>query len=141
KAQALSGTIMPARQFVQYLSYVLIAVAGALRVNSGQRTLGDVTAFIQYSREFSHPIGELAGVDTMLQSGAAASERTGELLESAEQDPDEVSEHLPERTDGHVEFENVTFSYDPAQPLIADLSLEASPGHTVAIVGPTGAGK
>ena len=141
KAQALSGTIMPAMQFVQYLSYVLIAVVGALRVTAGQLTLGDVTAFIQYSREFSQPIGEMAGMANMLQSGVASAERTFELLDADEQEPDEVSEHLPERTDGHVEFENVSFSYDPAQPLITDLSLEASPGHTVAIVGPTGAGK
>ena len=141
KAQALSGTIMPAMQFVQYLSYVLIAVVGALRVTAGQLTLGDVTAFIQYSREFSQPIGEMAGMANMLQSGVASAERTFELLDADEQDPDEVSEHLPERTDGHVEFENVSFSYDQSQPLITDLSLEASPGHTVAIVGPTGAGK
>ncbi|MHA3723272.1 ABC transporter ATP-binding protein [Leucobacter sp. HY1910] len=141
KAQALSGTIMPAMQFVQYLSYVLIAVIGALRVTAGQMTLGDVTAFIQYSREFSQPVGEMAGMANMLQSGVASAERTFELLDAHEQEPEEVSAHLPERTNGHVVFENVSFSYDPAEPLIADLSLEASPGHTVAIVGPTGAGK
>ncbi|MFT4231897.1 MAG: ABC transporter ATP-binding protein [Leucobacter sp.] len=141
KAQALSGTIMPAMQFVQYLSYVLLAVVGALRVTAGQMTLGDVTAFIQYSREFSQPIGEMAGMANMLQSGVASAERTFELLDAEEQEPDAVSEHLPERTDGHVRFESVSFSYTPDQPLIEDLSLEASPGHTVAIVGPTGAGK
>ncbi|WP_125100550.1 ABC transporter ATP-binding protein [Leucobacter chromiireducens] len=141
KAQALSGTIMPAMQFVQYLSYVLIAVAGALRVTAGQMTLGDVTAFIQYSREFAQPIGEMAGMANMLQSGVASAERTFELLDADEQDPDTADADLPDRTDGHVVFENVSFSYDPEQPLIADLSLEASPGHTVAIVGPTGAGK
>lgn len=141
KAQALSGTIMPAMQFVQYLSYVLIAVVGALRVTSGQMTLGDVTAFIQYSREFSQPIGEIAGMANMLQSGVASAERTFELLDADEQDPDTANEKLPERSDGHVEFDNVSFSYDPEQPLISNLSLEASPGHTVAIVGPTGAGK
>ncbi|QIK63941.1 ABC transporter ATP-binding protein [Leucobacter viscericola] len=141
KAQALSGTIMPAMQFVQYLSYVLIAVVGALRVTSGQMTLGDVTAFIQYSREFSQPIGEIAGMANMLQSGVASAERTFELLDADEQDPDTANEKLPERSDGHVEFDNVSFSYDSEQPLISNLSLEASPGHTVAIVGPTGAGK
>ena len=141
KAQALSGTIMPAMQFVQYLSYVLIAVVGALRVTAGQLTLGDVTAFIQYSREFSQPVGEMAGMANMLQSGVASAERTFELLDAEEQEPEEAKAHLPERTDGHVVFENVSFSYDPEQPLITDLSLEASPGHTVAIVGPTGAGK
>ncbi len=141
RAQALSGTIMPAMQFVQYLSYVLIAVAGALRVTAGQMTLGDVTAFIQYSREFAQPIGEMAGMANMLQSGVASAERTFELLDADEQDPDTAEADLPERTDGHVVFDGVSFSYDPEQPLIEDLSLEASPGHTVAIVGPTGAGK
>lgn len=141
KAQALSGTIMPSMQFVQYLTYVLIAVAGALRVTSGQMTLGDVTAFIQYSREFSQPIGQIAGMANMLQSGVASAERTFELLDAKEQDPDTATQHLPERPEGHVEFDRVSFSYDPEQPLITDLSLEARPGHTVAIVGPTGAGK
>lgn len=141
KAQALSGTIMPAMQFVQYLSYVLIAVVGALRVTAGQMTLGDVTAFIQYSREFSQPVGEMAGMASMLQSGVASAERTFELLDADEQDPDQATEHLPDRADGRVVFDNVSFSYDPAVPLITDLSLEAHPGHTVAIVGPTGAGK
>ena len=141
RAQALSGTIMPAMQFVQYLSYVLIAVVGALRVTGGQMTLGDVTAFIQYSREFSQPIAEMAGMANMLQSGVASAERTFELLDADEQDADTASERLPERTSGHVQFEDVAFSYEPNQPLIEGLSLEASPGHTVAIVGPTGAGK
>ena len=141
RAQALSGTIMPAMQFVQYLSYVLIAVAGALRVTAGQMTLGDVTAFIQYSREFAQPIGEMAGMANMLQSGVASAERTFELLDADEQDPDTEEASLPDRTDGHVVFEDVSFSYDPEQPLIEHLSLEASPGQTVAIVGPTGAGK
>lgn len=141
KAQALSGTIMPAMQFVQYLSYVLIAVAGALRVTGGQMTLGDVTAFIQYSREFAQPIGEMAGMANMLQSGVASAERTFELLDADEQELDTASADLPDRTEGHVVFDDVSFSYDPEQPLISGLSLEASPGHTVAIVGPTGAGK
>lgn len=141
RAQALSGTIMPAMQFVQYLSYVLIAVVGALRVTGGQMTLGDVTAFIQYSREFSQPIAEMAGMANMLQSGVASAERTFDLLDADEQDADTASERLPERTSGHVQFEEVSFSYDPDQPLIEGLSLEARPGHTVAIVGPTGAGK
>lgn len=141
RAQALSGTIMPAMQFVQYLSYVLIAVVGALRVTGGQMTLGDVTAFIQYSREFSQPIAEMAGMANMLQSGVASAERTFELLDAEEQDVDTASERLPERTSGHVQFEDVSFSYEPSQPLIEGLSLEARPGHTVAIVGPTGAGK
>ncbi|MBC9928226.1 MULTISPECIES: ABC transporter ATP-binding protein [unclassified Leucobacter] len=140
-AQFLSGTIMPAMQFVSYLTYVAVAVVGGLRVAAGQMTLGDVTAFIQYSREFSQPIGEMAGIANMLQSGVASAERSFELLDADEQDPETATDTLPERTDGHVEFEHVSFSYDPETPLITDLSFEARPGHTVAIVGPTGAGK
>ncbi|WP_157155061.1 ABC transporter ATP-binding protein [Diaminobutyricimonas sp. LJ205] len=140
-AQFVSGMIMPAMTFVSYLSYVLIAVVGGLRVASGQMTLGDATAFIQYSREFSQPIGQMAGMANMLQSGVASAERTFELLDADEQDPETAEAHLPERTDGHVEFENVSFSYSPEKPLIENLSFQAKPGHTVAIVGPTGAGK
>lgn len=141
KAQALSGSMMPAMQFVQYLTYVLIAVVGALRVTAGQMTLGDVTAFIQYSREFAQPIGEVAGMANMLQSGVASAERTFELLDADEQDPETVTERLGDRASGHVEFEQVAFSYDAENPLIEDLSLNVLPGQTVAIVGPTGAGK
>ena len=141
KAQALSGVMMPSMQFVQYFIYVLIAVVGALRVTAGQMTLGDVTAFIQYSREFSQPIGEMASMANMLQSGVASAERTFELLDAEEQDPETAVAQLPERSDGHVEFQGVSFSYTPEQPLIEDLSLEVHPGQTVAIVGPTGAGK
>lgn len=141
KAQALSGAIMPSMNFVQSLIYVLIAVAGALRVTSGTMTLGDVTAFIQYSREFAQPIGEMAGMANMLQSGVASAERTFELLDADEEEPDVEKASLPARTEGHVRFENVSFSYDPETKLIEDLSLEARPGHTIAIVGPTGAGK
>ncbi|MGO4102413.1 ABC transporter ATP-binding protein [Leifsonia sp. YAF41] len=140
-AQFVSGMIMPAMTFVSYLSYVMIAVAGGLKVASGQMTLGDATAFIQYSREFSQPIGQMAGMANMLQSGVASAERTFELLDADEQEAEQVTAHLPERTDGHVEFENVSFSYSPEKPLIDSLSFSAEPGHTVAIVGPTGAGK
>lgn len=141
KAQALSGAMMPAMMFVQYLSYVLIAVVGALRVTAGQMSLGDVTAFIQYSREFAQPISEMGGMANMLQSGVASAERTFELLDADEEQPDAVSESLPERATGRVHFEKVSFSYDEAEPLIEDLSLTVAPGQTVAIVGPTGAGK
>jgi len=133
--------MMPAMQFVQYLTYVLIAVVGALRVTAGQMTLGDVTAFIQYSREFAQPIGEVAGMANMLQSGVASAERTFELLDAEEQVEESVSGHLPDRSTGHVKFEEVAFSYTADRPLITDLSLEVLPGQTVAIVGPTGAGK
>lgn len=140
-AQFVSGMIMPAMQFVSYLSYVLIAVAGGLRVATGQMTLGDATAFIQYSREFSQPISEMAGVANMLQSGVASAERTFELLDAEEEDPDEASRSLPPRTPGKVEFSEVSFRYTPETPLIEKVSFTADPGHTVAIVGPTGAGK
>lgn len=140
-AQFVSGSIMPAMNFVSYLSYVLIAVVGGLKVAGGSLTIGDATAFIQYSREFSQPIGQIAGMANMLQSGVASAERTFEFLDSEEQTPDTDSEHLPERADGRVELDRVDFSYDPETELIQDLSLSVQPGSTVAIVGPTGAGK
>lgn len=140
-AQFVSGMIFPVMNFISYLAYVGIAVVGGLRVASGQMSLGDATAFIQYSREFTQPLGQMAGMANMLQSGVASAERTFELLDADEQDEDTVTASLPARTDGHVEFEHVTFSYSEDKPLIEDLSFEAHPGHTVAIVGPTGAGK
>lgn len=140
-AQFVSGMIMPVMQFISYLSYVGIAVVGGLRVASGSMTLGDATAFIQYSREFNQPLGQMAGMANMLQSGVASAERVFELLDAEEQDPDTATAALPPRTDGHVEFENVSFSYSAEKPLIENLSFAARPGQTVAIVGPTGAGK
>lgn len=140
-AQFMSGMIFPVMQFISYLSYVGIAVVGGLRVASGALSLGDATAFIQYSREFTQPLGQMAGLANMLQSGVASAERTFELLDAEEQDPENATRELPARTDGHVSFENVSFSYSKDKPLIEDLSFDADPGHTVAIVGPTGAGK
>ncbi|HEY8295321.1 MAG TPA: ABC transporter ATP-binding protein, partial [Micrococcaceae bacterium] len=122
-------------------SYVGIAVVGGLRVASGAMSLGDATAFIQYSREFTQPLGQMAGMANMLQSGVASAERVFEFLDAEEEDPEQVAAGLPEKTDGHVEFRDVTFSYSPDKPLIEHLSFTAEPGHTVAIVGPTGAGK
>lgn len=140
-AQFVSGMIMPVMQFISYLSYVGIAVVGGLRVASGSMTLGEATAFIQYSREFNQPLSQMAGMANMLQSGVASAERVFELLDADEQDPDTATDSLPARTTGHVEFEHVSFSYSPDRPLIEDLSFAARPGETVAIVGPTGAGK
>ncbi|MHA7269472.1 ABC transporter ATP-binding protein [Arthrobacter sp. HLT1-20] len=140
-AQFVSGMIMPAMQFVSYISYVLVAVVGGVRVATGGMTLGDATAFIQYSREFSQPIGEIAGIANMIQSGVASAERTFDILDADEQETEEESDKLPEQTDGHVRFENVSFSYSPETPLIRDVSFTVEPGQTVAIVGPTGAGK
>lgn len=140
-AQFTSGTIMPIMQFISWLSYVGIAVVGGLRVISGQMTLGAATAFIQYSREFTQPLSQVAGMAAQLQSGVASAERVFELLDADEQEPDPPAIDLPERTEGRVRFDQVSFSYSPDEPLIEDLSFEAHSGHTVAIVGPTGAGK
>ncbi|MFE4541405.1 ABC transporter ATP-binding protein [Arthrobacter sp. NPDC056727] len=140
-AQFVSGIIFPVMQFVSYLSYVGIAVVGGLRVASGSMSLGDATAFIQYSREFTQPLGQMAGMANMLQSGVASAERVFEFLDADEQDAETATQHLPAKADGHVEFQDVTFSYTPDKPLIENLSFTAEPGHTVAIVGPTGAGK
>jgi len=141
RAQFISGSIMPSMMFANSLVYVLIAVVGAIRATAGQMTVGDVVAFIQYSREFQQPVSSIAGVANMMQSGVASAERTFELLDADEQERDTAEATLPVRADGHVTFENVSFSYDPNEPLIEHLSLTVNPGQMVAIVGPTGAGK
>ncbi|MGO1978800.1 ABC transporter ATP-binding protein [Brachybacterium tyrofermentans] len=170
KAQFYSGMIMPIMQWVTYLGYVGIAVVGGLRIASGQLSLGQVVAFIQYSREFNAPLGEVAGMANMLISGVASAERIFELLDAEEQEADgEITvpdtaldgtpaldgpvagSALPRRrieraeltapTRGRIEFDHVAFSYTADKPLITDLTLVAEPGQTIAIVGPTGAGK
>ena len=125
--------------FLGNLNYVVIAVVGGLRVASGDIGLGDVQAFIQYSRQFTQPLTQFASMINVLQSGIASAERVFELLEAPEQTPDDDAPAAPAR--GRVEFDHVSFSYNPDRPLIDDLSLVAEPGRTVAIVGPTGAGK
>ncbi|TDD63931.1 ABC transporter ATP-binding protein [Jiangella aurantiaca] len=141
-AQFVSGLIMPVMFFIGNLTYVAIAVVGGLRVASGSMSLGEVQAFVQYTRQFTQPLTQLASMANLLQSGVASAERVFELLDEPEQVPDPA---MPATLDGpargRVEFEHVTFSYDPDQPLIENLSLVAEPGRTVAIVGPTGAGK
>ena len=165
-AQFISGLIMPVMMFIGNLNYVVIAVLGGLRVANGAMSLGDVQAFIQYSRQFTHPLTQVASMVNLLQSGVASAERAFELLD-AEEEPAEPGargetahgagpgaqiprglEHElpaapppPAARPGRVEFEHVSFRYTPDTPLITDLSLLADPGHTVAIVGPTGAGK
>ncbi len=141
KAQFLSGIIMPAMTFVGSLSYAALAVLGGLMVANGQLRLGDVQAFIQYSQQFSQPLAELGGMAAVVQSGTASAERVFELLDEDEQEPD--ADDAPDLVDGKgvIEFENVQFSYTPERPLIKDLSFRVKPGQTVAIVGPTGAGK
>jgi len=142
KAQYISGIIQPAIGFISNLNYLAVAVVGGLRVATGALTLGDVQAFIQYSRQFSQPIAQIASMANLLQSGVASVERVFELLDAEEQEPDPVPAVVLDRpVRGHVAFEHVAFSYSQDSPLIEDLSLVAEPGQTVAIVGPTGAGK
>ena len=140
-AQFISGLIMPSMMFLSNLSYVVVAVVGGLRITSGAMTLGEVQAFIQYSRQFTQPLTQVASMANLMQSGVASAERVFELLDAEEQSADPADAQLPAERRGRVAFEHVSFSYRPEQPLIEDLSLVAEPGQTVAIVGPTGAGK
>lgn len=140
-AQFVSGIIMPTMMFIGNLNYVAIAVVGGVRVATGTMSLGDVQAFIQYSRQFTQPLTQVASMANLLQSGVASAERVFELLDAEEQSPDPDPPVRPTARRGRVEFENVSFRYTPEQPLIEELSLVAEPGHTIAIVGPTGAGK
>ena len=153
RAQFLSGIMMPVMLVIGNLNYVAIAVVGGAMVASGSLRLGDVQAFIQYSQQFSQPLGQLGGMATAVQSGTASAERIFELLDAEEQRPDDVAPEGPGRDSaahpsgqapggpGVIEMEHVRFSYSPEVELIRDLSLRVDPGHTVAIVGPTGAGK
>jgi ATP-binding cassette subfamily B protein len=127
--------------FIGNLNYVAIAVVGGLRVASGSMSLGDVQAFIQYSRQFTQPLTQVASMANLLQSGVASAERVFEVLDAPEQRPDVAHPAVLEGARGRVELEDVSFSYDPAKPLIEHLDLSVEPGQTVAIVGPTGAGK
>jgi ATP-binding cassette subfamily B protein len=140
-AQFISGIIMPAMMFIGNLNYVLVAIVGGLRVASGQLSLGDVQAFIQYSRQFTQPLTQVASMANLLQSGVASAERVFEVLDEPEQSPDPVAPQQVCDTHGRVAFEDVSFSYSADSPLIEHLSLVVEPGQTVAIVGPTGAGK
>ncbi|MEO6413986.1 MAG: ABC transporter ATP-binding protein [Pedococcus sp.] len=140
-AQFISGIIMPTMMFIGNLNYVVIAVVGGLRVASGSMSLGDVQAFIQYSRQFTQPLTQVASMANLLQSGVASAERVFDVLDAPEQRPDAADPTALDDPHGRVEFEDVSFSYDPANPLIEHLDLTVEPGQTVAIVGPTGAGK
>lgn len=140
-AQFVSGLMMPVMMFVGNLTYVFVAVVGGLKVASGQMSLGDVQAFIQYSRQFTQPLAQVASMANLLQSGVASAERVFELLDAPEQELDREHPDLPQRARGRIAFDDVSFSYDPERPLIEHLDLIAEPGQTVAIVGPTGAGK
>ncbi|GAA3539744.1 ABC transporter ATP-binding protein [Kribbella ginsengisoli] len=140
-AQFISGLIMPTMMFIGNLNYVVIAVLGGLRVANGSMSLGDVQAFIQYSRQFTQPLTQVASMANLLQSGVASAERVFEVLDAVEQVPEDKTPARLNDSHGRVEFEHVSFSYSADKPLITDLSLVAEPGQTVAIVGPTGAGK
>ena len=140
RAQFVSGLIMPTMMFIGNLNYVVVAVIGGLRVASGSLTLGEVQAFVQYTRQFTQPLTTVASMTNLLQSGVASAERVFELLDAEEEPADPPAGRAP-RGRGEVVFDDVSFSYDPTRPLITDLSLVARPGQTVAIVGPTGAGK
>ncbi|EPH46023.1 ABC transporter ATP-binding protein [Streptomyces aurantiacus] len=141
KAQFNSGVMQPLMFFMSNLNYVLVAVVGGLRVASGALSIGDVQAFIQYSRQFSMPLTQVASMANLVQSGVASAERIFELLDAEEQEADPVPGERPVDLRGHVGMEHVSFRYEQDKPLIEDLSLAVEPGHTVAIVGPTGAGK
>jgi ATP-binding cassette, subfamily B, multidrug efflux pump len=141
-AQFVSGLIMPVMMFIGNLNYVVIAVLGGLRVASGAMSLGDVQAFIQYSRQFTQPLTQVASMANLMQSGVASAERVFELLDAEEEELElDGDAAAVDARHGQVRFEDVSFSYDPETPLIEGLSLVAEPGQTVAIVGPTGAGK
>nr|WP_242497875.1 ABC transporter ATP-binding protein [Microbacterium protaetiae] len=140
-AQFVSGLIMPAMMFIGNLVYVAIAVVGGIRIASGLISVGDVQAFIQYSRQFTQPLSQLGSVANLLQSGVASAERVFELLDEDEETPDADPAQTVPADAGHLAFDDVAFQYLPDKPLISDLSLSAEPGSTVAIVGPTGAGK
>ncbi|MGW2056030.1 ABC transporter ATP-binding protein [Streptomyces sp. NPDC001840] len=141
KAQFNSGIMQPLMLFISNINYVLIAVVGGLRVASGTLSIGDVQAFIQYSRQFSMPLTQVASMANLVQSGVASAERIFELLDAVEQEPDAPSVERLRKQRGRVEIEHLSFRYEPEKPLINDLSLSVEPGQTVAIVGPTGAGK
>ncbi|GGS91276.1 multidrug ABC transporter ATP-binding protein [Streptomyces toxytricini] len=141
KAQLVSGIMQPVMFFISNINYVLVAVVGGLRVASGSLSIGDVQAFIQYSRQFSMPLTQVASMANLVQSGVASAERVYEVLDAEEQEPDAAVPERPQEVRGRVVLEKVSFRYEPDKPLIEDLSLAVEPGQTVAIVGPTGAGK
>ncbi len=140
KSQFLSGLMMPVMNFISNLGYVAVAVAGALFAINGRITVGDIQAFIQYIKNFTQPITQLAQVSNVLQQMAAAAERVFEFLD-AEEESEETAKVTTKDVHGNVEFDHVRFGYDPDQPIIKDFSAVVSEGQTIALVGPTGAGK
>ncbi len=141
KAQFVSGIIMPLMNFVGNLGYVIIAVVGGILVTQGQIAIGDIQAFIQYSQQFTWPIVQTANIANIIQSTVAAAERVFELLDETEEIPDRADATVIAQPHGDVAFEDVAFSYTPDAPLIEDMNIDVRQGQTIAIVGPTGAGK
>ncbi|HBZ79216.1 MAG TPA: ABC transporter [Brevibacillus sp.] len=141
KAQFLAGIMMPLMMFVGNIGFVLVCVVGGVLVTRGSITIGDVQAFIQYAQQFSQPITQTANIANIIQSTLVAAERVFEVLDAEEESADERSEAVAVRSQGHVQFEHVSFGYKEAEPLITDMNIDVQPGMTVAIVGPTGAGK
>lgn len=146
RAQALSGSINPVGSFLGNLVFVAVVIVGGLQVMHGTLSLGNFQAFAQYTRQAQRPVSQLASMSTNLQSALASAKRVFDFLDAREEDPDPAEPLvIPARADGHIDghvrFDSVRFSYDPKEPLIEDLSIEAKPGQMIAIVGPTGAGK
>jgi len=141
RAQFVSGTIMPLMRSIGNLGYVFVSVIGGIMVTRGAITIGDVQAFIQYTQQFTQPITMLASIANTIQLTIASAERVFELLDEPEEQPDAADAQVIESPQGEVQFEHVTFRYKEEVPLIEDMHIEAQPGQTIAIVGPTGAGK
>lgn len=141
RAQFLSGLVMPIISFIGNLGYVLVAVIGGILVTKGRITVGDIQAFIQYNRQFTQPIAQIAQISNIIQSTVASAERVFELLDEPEVIPDSEHPQIPKENRGAVEFEHVKFGYREDRILINDMNIKAEPGQMVAIVGPTGAGK
>jgi len=140
-AQFISGIIMPLMRFVGNLGYVIVCVVGGIFVTMGTITIGDILAFIQYSRQFTMPIVQTANIANIIQSTVASAERVFELLDEIEEEPDHLDAKVIAFPKGEVKFENVDFSYKEEEPLIKAMNIDVKQGHTIAIVGPTGAGK
>lgn len=141
KSQFISGVIMPLMMFVNNIGYVLVCVVGGILVTKNRIEVGDISSFIQYARQFSHPIVQTANIANVIQSTIASAERVFELLDEVEETSDPVNAKVITFPKGEVAFEHVTFGYKAEAPLIEEMNIQAKPGQTIAIVGPTGAGK
>ncbi len=141
KAQFISGVIMPMMQFVNNIGYVLVSVVGGIMVTKKSIEIGDIQAFIQYSRQFGQPIVQTAQIANLIQSTVASAERVFEILDELEESPEPVKPKSLDKIEGYVSFEHVKFGYVEGEPLMCDINFEAKPGQKIAVVGPTGAGK